>query len=71
MALATPADLADARSKLLAQSSSGQADVATMIDYLKLRRDLGVHEPEGVCEYGTYVLAKGSSRLKTNDCAPL
>ena len=69
MSLGTPADLAELRSKLTQQNSTGVKDAKTMISYLKLRRDLGVHDAEGVCEYGTYVLAKAKRQLKTTECA--
>lgn len=67
--MGTPADLAAARAKLIAQADQGILDAATRIQYLRLVRDLGVHDAEGVCEYGSYVLAKGARQLGSVECA--
>ena len=69
MALGTPADLAAARKKLLGQAKSGTNDAGTMIQWLRLVRELQVQESEGVCEYGTYVLAKARGQLGAEECA--
>jgi hypothetical protein len=69
MALGTPADLAAARAKLITDTGKGILDTATRIKYLRLVRDLGVHDAEGVCEYGSYVLAKGARQLGSVECA--
>jgi hypothetical protein len=69
MAIGTPADLAAARAKLVSNSSTGKPDETIMIEFLRLVRELGVSDPEGVCEYGSYVLAKCRGHLSAGECA--
>lgn len=66
---ATADDLAASRRKLVSQAQAGVKDVGTMREYLRLVRDLRIEDAEGVCEYGTYVLAKGKGRLPSTECA--
>ena len=69
MALGTPADLAAARTKLVANAATGRKDAATMISFLRLVRELGVQDPEAVCEHGSYVLAHCKGKLSVTECA--
>jgi hypothetical protein len=69
MVIGTPADLAAARSKLIGHASTGKIDEKTMIEFLRLVRELGVSDPEAVCEYGSYVLSKCRRHLSAGECA--
>lgn len=69
MALGTPAELAASRAKLIAQGKAGVKDASEMIKYLRLVRELSVHDAEGVVEHGSYVLARAKGQLAADECA--
>ena len=63
----TCADLANARSKLHAMGPKGSSAFIEMNKYLRLVRELGVKDSEGVAEYGSYVLKSFRSKLQEDE----
>lgn len=63
------ADLNAAREQLHALGAKGHKNLPCMVTYLRLVREVGVKEPEGVAEYGSAVLADFKSKLRQEERA--
>ena len=63
MPFSTPTDFANAKAELKRLGPSAVKHCKPMMTYLRLLRELGVPDPEGVLEYGSAVLTKFPRKL--------
>lgn len=64
---ATAAELRQAREHLHGLGAAGKRNFDAMIKYVRLVRELSVHDAEGIAEYGSVLLAKYKSKLSDDE----
>lgn len=69
MPFSTPTDFARAKTELKRLGPAAVKNCKSMMAYLRLLRELGVPDPEGVLEYGSAVLTKFPRQLSLDERA--
>jgi hypothetical protein len=68
MPFSTPKEFAKAKEEIKRLGPSVYQHCRPMLTYLRLLRELGVTDPEGVLDYGSAVLTKFPGKLGMDEC---